>query len=322
MKVIYLLAASHSGSTLTAMLLGAHPDISTVGELKLNTFGEIDKYLCSCKEKILACEFWGEIERRMKAKALDFTLRDPGTHYGLNQAGWVERFERPLYRGGAIEVIRDIALSFSPSRQKQLSRAHLNNPALISEILDVTNTKCIVDSSKIGSRLKYLLRSPKLDVYVVRIVRNGRAVAQTYMDPEKFADSSDAELRGGGAGLSRENERLTMEEAAYEWKRSNEEADAILKTVDSNHKIQIRYEELCTNTVDCLANVYTMLGLSPFDQARSFRRNASHVIGNGMRLDSTDEVILDERWRDSLSKDDMRAFDEVAGRLNRSLGYD
>ena len=38
-RLAYLLAASHSGSTLLAMLLGAHPEACTAGELKATNLG-------------------------------------------------------------------------------------------------------------------------------------------------------------------------------------------------------------------------------------------------------------------------------------------
>ena len=38
--LVYILAASHSGSTLLAMLLSTHPEICTVGELKATNLGD------------------------------------------------------------------------------------------------------------------------------------------------------------------------------------------------------------------------------------------------------------------------------------------
>ena len=102
------------------------------------------------------------------------------------------------------------------------------NAALARCLLDVTGKQVIVDSSKMGLRLKYLLRNPDFDVRVIRIVRDGRAVALAYMDPAGFADASDPRLRQGGMGGDRANERQTMPEAAHQWRRSNEEAESLL----------------------------------------------------------------------------------------------
>jgi hypothetical protein len=40
-----------------------------------------------------------------------------------------------------------------------------------------------------------------------------------------------------------------------------------------------------------------------------------------MRLDSTREVRLDERWKTALDREALGTFDAVAGALNRGLGY-
>ena len=82
-------------------------------------------------------------------------------------------------------------------------------------ILKRTGKSVIVDSSKIGIRLKYLLRNPCLDVKIIRLIRDGRGVALTYMNPAGFADATDPGLRSGGTGIEKEN-GLSMAEAARE----------------------------------------------------------------------------------------------------------
>jgi len=54
-RLVYIMAASHSGSTLLAMLLNSHPEICTVGELKATSLGDPDSYYCSCRNKIREC---------------------------------------------------------------------------------------------------------------------------------------------------------------------------------------------------------------------------------------------------------------------------
>ena len=60
-RLVYILAASHSGSTLLGMLLAAQPDVCTVGELKLTALGDVERYVCSCGQRIRECTFWQEI---------------------------------------------------------------------------------------------------------------------------------------------------------------------------------------------------------------------------------------------------------------------
>ena len=66
-RLAYVLAASHSGSTVLSMLLGAQPRLCTVGELKATALGDPERYRCSCRELIGDCVFWGRVEAEMAA---------------------------------------------------------------------------------------------------------------------------------------------------------------------------------------------------------------------------------------------------------------
>ena len=78
--VAYILAASHSGSTLLAMLLASHPDVCTTGELKAQSLGDPDKYRCSCGALIRQCEFWNDIAARMASRGHVFDITRSETH--------------------------------------------------------------------------------------------------------------------------------------------------------------------------------------------------------------------------------------------------
>ena len=319
-RVVYLLAASHSGSTLLALLLNGHPELCSVGELKVNSLGDVSRYRCSCGRLILTCPFWDGVTRDLHGAGVDFSIERPGTDFSALPSAAARRLLKPLHRGRVFEALRDAALSLSPAWRRHLPRTQENNVALMRAVLVRSGKRAIVDSSKIGLRLKYLLRNPTLDAKVVRLVRDGRAVAQTYMDPAVFADSTRPELRGGGTGGTRESERLSMAEAAREWRRSQEEADTVLRGIDRSRWIQLRYEDLCRDTEGELRRVFSFLGVAS-DEKITLRGSEHHVVGNGMRLDDSREVRLDERWRDSLSPTDLSTFERVAGETNRRLGY-
>ena len=184
-----------------------------------------------------------------------------------------------------------------------------------------TGVQVVVDSSKIGIRLKYLLRRPDLDVRVIRMIRDGRGVALTYINPAEFADSRDARLRQGGMGGDRSTERLSMDAAAREWRRSNEEGDAIVAGLDRSRWTEVRYEELCAQPLATVQRLCPVLGIDPDRATLEFRSRPHHVVGNGMRLDTSERVELDERWRTALSAADLHTFEAVAGARNRALGY-
>ena len=303
------------------MLLNAHTDIVTAGELKAVHLGDPERYRCSCLAPITQCRYWNRVGEEMRATGHDFRVWDARTHYPLMDSKYVRRLLKPLHRGPWFEHLRDIALFLSPTWRSEYPKFRKRNEALVRSIAAVSGKRVIVESSKISVRLKYALRMENLSVRIVRLVRDGRAVALTYVNPHEFADAKNAELRGGGFGNSKRHVRLSVADASREWLRSNEEAEEILKSVSDADYFSISYEALCESPLGTLNRVFEFLGLSKLRDLPDFRSEEHHVIGNGMRLDRDSTVKLDERWRDVLTETDLRVFDSVAGHLNRRYGY-
>ncbi len=320
-RLAYILSASHSGSTLLAMVLGSHPDVATTGELKLTAIGNPDRYRCSCREELRICPFWTGIAKDMAVRGLAFDPLDAGTDFQSVGSPYARYLLRPLHRARGLEALRDVALSLSVAWHRDHGRIQARNAALVACIIERSGKRLVVDSSKVGIRLKYLLRNRAIEVSVIRLIRDGRAVALTYTDSARFADASDERLRGGGMGIAGGYRRLTMEEAAREWRRSNEEADNIVAAIDPARVIQVRYETFCREPREEASRIFDFLGVPPDDAVARFPHTVHHVIGNGMRLDDAREVKLDERWRDVLSPEQLRVFDGVAGDMNRRMGY-
>ena len=318
--LVYLLAASHSGSTLAAMLLNSHEDIFTVGELKATNLGDTSEYLCSCQSKIRSCSFWEQVSDEMRAHKQEFIVCDARTSLGVIESRYVQWLLRPLHRGRLLELIRDMFLKFSSTWRRELPNWQARNGDLVRSVSKLSGCKFVVDSSKIGIRLKYLSKNDGIRVKVLRIIRDGRAVALTYMDPDHFADARDPSMRGGGVGHA-SDQRVSMRIAATEWRRSNEEAEAVIANLNSEDVLQVSYEDLCTNTSKTLGSIHNFLGVSHSENYRDFKSVAHHVVGNGMRLDRSSEVVLDERWRGVLGERDLSEFDKYAGDLNRKYGY-
>ena len=320
-QLAYILAASHSGSTLLTMLLNSHPEVATIGQLCPSHVEDLSWYLCSCGTRIRECHFWQWVVSAMRERGIDFHLEEFGTGFRMPDSRIATTLLGPLHRGLALELLRDIGLRlFSPwpSRIPEIIRA---NEILVEVIIEYYHARLFVDKGNRALRLKYLLRIPSFDLKVIRLIRDGRGVALTYMDPAGFADAKDPALRGGGSGGQREDERLSMAQAAHQWLRCNEEAENVLRRLDKSQWIEIRYEELCKDKENTLGRLFEFLGLDPDKRVREFRMVEHHVVGNGMRLDTTSEILLDERWRDKLTEHDLRVFDDVAGEMNKRYGY-
>lgn len=319
-KLVYLAAASHSGSTMTAMLLGAHPDLCSVGELKAANLGHRDSYLCSCKTLVGECGFWQGVTDKMSAKGHDFCISDAGTDIRVGASPYVLRLLKPLVRSPLVELIRDILLSLSPVWRKQLPYLQKRNADYARSIAEQAKVDTVVDSSKIGIRLKYLLKNPELDVKVIWVVRDGRGVSLTYKNPSEFADAKDPKLRGGGAGTTQEHNR-GIEVGAHEWVRCNQETEAVLATMSKENWLQVHYEDLCNNTEETLDTLFEFIGVDSAKKRLDFKTVEHHVVGNGMRLDDSEVIQLDDRWKTLLNQDELTTYHKVTGDYHTSLGY-
>ena len=73
------------------MLLGSHPDVCTVGELKATSLGDPDTYRCSCGELIRACGFWRDVAARMAERGRPFDVLHAKTHINAGATPYVSR---------------------------------------------------------------------------------------------------------------------------------------------------------------------------------------------------------------------------------------
>ena len=313
-----------SGSSHPYSLLDSHPEICSVGELKVGALGDLENYLCSCRRKIVTCPFWSEVRAKFRSAGEEFELDNPGTDIRVTDNKLIKRLLRPMVKGRLLELLRDALLFFIPEWHKHASRVRKRNYNFLSVLASLSGAAVVADSSKVGVRLKFLLRDSYLDVRVIRLIRDGRGVALTYINPSEFADAKAATLRGGGTGNENSHVTMTMPEAADEWVRANEEAESLRSILNEEQYLEIHYEDLCTNTIETMNSVYRFLGVSPLASQviRDVDRVEHHIVGNGMRLDDDHTIILDERWRTQLTAQQLSEFQAVAGEKNTSYGYE
>ena len=300
-NLAYILSANFSGSTLLAMLLGSQREAVTIGEMRAPAIGDPNAYLCSCGEQIKKCAFWVKVNAGMARRGIpdfDITQARISIHDAKNP--YVRRLLDPLPRGPVLEAVRTVGLSVSPAWPPHLREIHQRNVALVEVLKEVTGAKIVIDSSKIALHLKYLLKSPELRIKIISLVRDGRAVSNS--------------LLGHGT--------KTMAEAALSWRRNNESAQRVIDDLPKSQWMHLRYEELCSDPEGTLRNICEFLGMDAREIVLDFRSRKQHVVGNEMRLKSSSEIRVDERWRTKLSQEDLATFEAIAGDLNRKYGYE
>jgi len=299
--LVYILSPSYSGSTLLTFLLGTHPHIATIGELKATAMGDVDKYVCSCGALIRQCPFWRRVTAELSRHGVQFDVSDFGTHFAAHAHWLADRLLRARVRGPAFELARTVGIQLQPRCRSTVRRVLEKNQALIEVITKIQRGRLFLDASKDPVRLKHLLESRYWNIKVIHLIRDGRGTSYSYMRHHK----------------------APMAKAARAWHLHQTECDRMIGRLPQNSSIKVHYEHLCVDRKRELARIFRCLRVDPSEWVRDFRSNEHHILGNNpMRLAPTAAVVLDERWRAALTPQELRVFDAVAGKLNRVYGYE
>ncbi len=298
---IYILSASHSGSTLLTMLLASHPEIATVGETSaVLAVGDRDVGLCSCGDSVAHCRFWAAIREDMFRRGVDAAREEFGVEYRMPGHGLIDRALRAEFRGPLLELCRDVTLTMSTSwreREQAISKA---NRCLIESITEYRGSQHFVDSSKEAHRLKFMRRIGGLRTRVIHLMRDGRGVAASYM----------------------KKSQMSMADAVTDWTRSVRAQELILKTMNERDILQLRYEDLCSDVTGYMRRIFEFIGIEPKHDISNYHKADHHVLGNRMRLSGSAEIRLDEKWRTSLTAENLATFRSKAGAINHRYGYE
>lgn len=296
--LVYILGATHSGSTVLAMQLARHPDVCTVGELSDAHSHDQPGYRCSCGRELARCGFWENVSTAMAKRGFSYSATTIETDVRNAPNRYGRRLLMPMHRGPVLELVRDAALFVAPATRSYLRQHQRLKAALAESVLECTGKSVLVDSSKLGLHLKYHLRNPRFDVKVIWLVRDGRGVALSLM----------------------RNQQMTMHEAAYEWRRFYGEAEVVLRRLDRSHWTCLHYEALCAEPDRTLQGLWQFIGV-PSCRLEGVQREDFHVFGHTTRLNGFEKIKLNEKWRNELTPAELRMFEAVAGRQNRRLGY-
>jgi hypothetical protein len=305
--LLYIAAASRSGSTLLTFLLAAQPAVATVGELK-GRIPNIEKYNCSCGVRIRSCPFWRRLTEALAQRDVAFDLSRFGTHFRFEAAGRLaDRLVRASVRGALLEAGRSLALRMLPAAAREFGRILERNQLLIDAICKLRGTRVFLDGSKEPNRLKYMIQSGLWNVKAVHLVRDGRGVAHSLL---KLA----LRKRPGS------DRRTELRACARHWRRVNEACEQVLELLPRESIVRIRYEDLCRQPEATLEPVLGLIGERAVRIPEDFRSIDHHIVGNVMRL-REGHIKLDEKWHAGLSHEELAEFDRIAGDMNRLYGY-
>lgn len=296
-RLAYIMGPNYSGSTLLTLLMANHPQIATIGEIKATSMGDIDTYHCSCGQLITTCPFWNNLAQIMQEKGKTFTVRNFQTHFRSPEHFLTDRLLRASLRNPFLEFFRETCFNLLPVAKNIRKQIIQQNRQLIEAICSIQKSETFLDDSKEPIRLKYLLSSNFWDIFVIRLVRDGRGVTNSYM----------------------RHNNVAMTKAAREWTHTENECNRMAKQLDTRRYLSVHYEELCDNPRETINRICYFLELQPISNEQLHRDK--HILGNQMRIESLQEIRIDEKWKHTLSTSDLNVFSSIAGKINQLHGY-
>lgn len=300
--VLFVAGTSFCGSTLMSFLLNSHPDIVCVGE----ETGPIPKrrnqpdFPCSCGAPLMQCPFWAAVARRMEERGFDFGQDRFDVHFLLGQRRWVRGVLTRSLRSNLLDGIRDFLVSATPGLGSRMRTIRQRNVALIRSIMEVSGKRVFASGQKDPIRAWYLSRLPDLDVKVVHLIRDSRG----------FVSST---MKNGG---------VSLDVGIRDWNRNAGHVERLFARLGPERSLRIRYEDLCTDVSGTLARMVRFVGLEPVPGPVNFRETEHHVIGNRMRMQSSGEVRLDEKWRELLTPAQVAEIERRTRYYRRRYGYE
>ena len=302
-NVVYIMGHGYSGSTLLTFLLGTHPRIATIGELGIAPLAKEEfkpeEYLCSCRTPIRECDFWQRVKTEMAARGHEVDIWDAGLEFRATGGGVADLLLRAVQRGPVLETARDVGLRVVPRARREMRRVLSRIESLIESVLKIKGSNTFLDSSKRPERAVFMRRIPSLDMRVIHLVRDGRAV-------------SWSNIKHLG---------LSPEEAARSWVADNVGAEHARRYFPADRWMTLRYEDLCADPDGTLTKIHRFAGLPVTNGFHHFRSGDHHIIGNRMRLSSTSEIRLDESWKQALKPEQMAVIERRVSGINRKYGY-
>jgi len=261
-KIIYILGAGRSGSTILATVLNDHKKVKNVGELH-HFFSYLkNDDLCSCGAKLSDCKFWGEIKNK-----LPVVLKNASDNYEQLAHKMEYHSAIPFYLLG---MKPGTSFQKYEEAQESIIRALANN-----------KDEYILDSAKYIGRFMALRKIFNNDVKGILLVRDVRGVIWSFKKKVQTQSPPSRTL--------------------IYYLVINSLGQILTWFLPANQIMKVRYEDIVDRPNETLTNIGSFLELDYSEAINKIKKKRSfevpHLVG-GNRLKKSDEVTLrkDDKW--------------------------
>ena len=285
LKIIYIAGHTRSGSTLLDRLLGQIEGVFSIGEARgaWDVFAE--KWLCECGIPAINCPFWSEVLKEAFGKVS------------------VSVFKQLKALQLSVSRIRHLPfLSFPSVGPDDFKRQYIEYldhiDRFYKSIAKIADSRVIVDSSKNPAHALLLNSLPNVEVCVIHLVRDSRAVAFSWQRKRKRP-----EVAQGNAYQETYGPFLS----ALQWDWGNMATEWLRFFVHSY--IRLRYEDLAMSPKETIQAIVDHFNLDNsrldfFVDKHTVKIVPGHTIfGNPMRMQHGQiNIKPDIEWQDQMKR--------------------
>ena len=295
-RVLFIAGSGRSGSTVVARYLEAAVDACHVGELRYAWDRGIDEHqLCECGEPFGQCAFWSAVLAGAYPDGVDAVR------------------QRMAVLSARVDRLRRIPANIAVAR----GRRHSDDVAAYAECLvplyrevhRVSGSPVVIDSSKDPSYLFALHATGRIDLQVLHLVRDSRAVAFSWTRVKKRPE------------VHWEEQVMTVRPptlAARRWMENNLAVELFSRV--GPRALRVRYEDFAGAAEAVTDDIVARLDLPP--RAGSAPDPGHSFSGNPMRFDRTPlRVRPDTAWTTELDPRERRKVSLISFPLLKKYGY-
>jgi len=302
--VLFIGGCGRTGSTLLARMLAQVEGLFDIGELHYiwkSGFGR--SIPCGCGKTFRECEFWTAVSQAALGTVTDEDVAH--VRRMLHRIARVRRKPRVLQPLLKTPCWRATLREYGDILRKILVEVHAR-----------TGCRVVVDSSKVPPHGLALTAADALDVHVVHLVRDPRAMAFSWQRRKPIP---------GADGRMTVMNRMSYAKSARYWNQDNRAAAELEDRAASY--LLLRYEDLVAEPEKHLRRVLGLVGAADADMGFLAGREAelkpSHSIsGNPMRFESgAIDIRPDTEWRAKIDPAGARRVLRVTRRLRERYGY-
>lgn len=308
LKVLSVVGAGRSGTTVLASILGEVEGFASAGELRwLWERGVRAERPCGCGQIPTLCAVWSPVTTRTLA-----TLEASTPPRSVGDI--IDSQHELARRHNLLRVLRSVDGSHDDWEALQLVRAV--TASACTTFSQVTGSRVVVDTSKRPVDAAVFAGLEEVDHYVLHIVRDPRAVVHSWRRAKTFTTSGQTRTMGTRSLVS----------TVRRWTGNCLTAEALRRRLPRSRWLHMRYEDFASDPRSSVEKILSFMGengRAPFAGDHTVLLGPNHIVAGNPSRFSTGQVTIraDDEWRRRMPRRHRWVVDLMTMPLMLRYGY-